>query len=84
VIIAIAQASGNKKLLDSLLVNNSTILHYKTLKVAKKCKISDKPCGIPEFKKFEIYFKDYQITVIEGNGKFSEPIFVGNSNNKEL
>jgi hypothetical protein len=82
VIIAIAQESGDKKLLKTLLTRNSTLLHYKTQKTAKKCKIADNACGIPEFKKMEIYFKDYQITIIDGNGKFSQPIFVGNKNNK--
>ena len=59
-------------------VNNSQALK----KLIKKCKFKNKPMGIEEFKKLEVYLKDYQITVINEDGKRDnkKPIFVGTPN----
>ena len=55
----------------------------KTLDVAKKCRIENEPSGINEIKKLQVFFKDYQITLINNNGMINnEPIFVGELSKK--
>jgi hypothetical protein len=84
VIIAIAIESGDKLRIKRLQKKNSALLAFETLMTANKCSIPNVACGIPEFKKLEIYFRDYQIMVIENCGKLTEPIFIGNKNDKYI
>ena len=82
VIIAIAYIEKDKDL-NKLLRYRSTLLLNKTLDVAKKCQIENEPSGINEIKKLEVFFKDYQITLINNNGMINnEPIFVGELSKK--
>ena len=59
-------------------VNRSNKLN----RMIKKCKFKNRPMGIEEFKKMEVYLIDYQITVINEDGKRDnkKPIFVGMPN----
>jgi len=84
IIIAISAQSGSNSLLKRYMRPHSKLLRELTLKAADKCNISNNSCGIDEFKKLELYFREYQIMVIEGNGKLSKPIFIGNKNNKHI
>ena len=63
---------------------NSIELNKRTLELLRATKLEPEEFGIDKFKVIEEYLKDYQITVINGNSKTNEPIFVGNSNKKHL
>ena len=82
IIIAIAHCDNDKNL-KALLRYKSTLLTKKVLEAVIKCKIENKPSGIEELKKLEIYFKDYQITLLNINSLLNnEPLFVGELSKK--
>ena len=84
VIVAIANYENDPNL-NKLLKYPSTLLYNKVVQVAKKCQIDDKPCGIQEIKKLEVYFKEYQITLLNSDSKFdNKPIYSGLKNSKFL
>jgi hypothetical protein len=77
VIIAIAFIEKDKNL-NKLLRHRSSLLLNKVLDVAKKCEIENVSSGINEIKKLEVFFREYQITLINNNGMLNnEPIYVG-------
>ena len=62
---------------------NSTLLNRMVEKIIKELKIEDKPLGLEELKMIEMYLQDYQITLINGDGKLEKkPIYVGPLNKK--
>ena len=69
VIIAIAN-NENDPSLSKLLKYRSSLLQNKVIQVAKRCQIEDKPCGLQELKKLEIYFREYQITLLNSDSIF--------------
>ena len=82
VIIAIANYENDPNL-NKLLKYRSNLLHNKVIQVAKRCQIGDKPCGIQELKKLEVYFKEFQITLLNADSKFdSKPVYTGLKNSK--
>jgi len=85
IIISIAVYDGDQKKLKQLLRQNSPFLHKEAIKVSKICGVGDYPCGIQEVKKFEAYFRDYQIMIIQNDGKFiKEPVYIGHPNKKHI
>ena len=75
----------NKELFEKLLKrkNNveSAILKEKVLRLVKKLRIPNQRLGITELKKLEVYYKDYQITLMNAKSKFDrKPLFIGEKN----
>lgn len=62
----------------------NNLLHQQAIKINKKLSISNKPCGIEDIRKYEIYFKEYQIMVFEGSSRYGEPIYLGPKNKKHI
>ena len=61
----------------------STLINTIVAKVVKKLQIQNKQCGLMEMKKLEAYYRDYQLTVINNDGRLNkEPIFIGEKNVK--
>ena len=84
IFVAIANNEKDPKL-SKLLKYRSSLLYNKVVQVAKKCQIEDRPCGIQEIKKLEVYFKEYQITLLKSDSKFdSKPFYSGLKNSKFL
>ena len=60
---------------------HSTLLEREVTKISTICNIKDRPCGISEFQKLEVYFKDYQIVLVNNDGKLDKiPLFKGIEN----
>ena len=75
----------NYCLIRAVIVVIASLLYNKVVQVAKKCQIEDRPCGIQEIKKLEVYFKEYQITLLNSDSKFdSKPVYSGLKNSKFL
>ena len=56
-------------------------LFRKVHAIASKLKIKNNTCGINELKKLEIYFKYYQLNIIDSRPSgFHEPLYVGKPN----
>ena len=71
----------NKKIKAEISINKINKSN-KLKRLIKKCKFADKPFGLEEFKKMEVYLKDYQITIINEDGKRDnrKPIYIGRAN----
>lgn len=72
----------DKKKISRGIINQ---LYQKVHSIARKLKIKENSCGINELKKLEIYFKFYQLNIIDSrpNG-FHEPLFVGKLKKKHV
>ncbi len=84
IIIAIAFESGDKKIINKVTKKHSSFLHKEAKKISKKCCVPNIVCSYPEIKKFEAYFKEYQIMIIDNSGLLKEPIYLGPPNNKHI
>ncbi len=85
IIIAMAVYDNEIKKIKQFLRPNSLLLHRQAIKVSKICGVGDYPCGLEEVKKFEAYFRDFQIMIIQNDGKFvKEPIYLGHPNKKHI
>ncbi len=85
IIIAIAVYDNDKNKIKQLSKPNSLLLHKQAIKISKICGVKNYPCGLEEVKKFEAYFRDYQIMIIQNDGKFvKEPIYLGHPNKKHI
>ncbi len=57
----------------------------KVFGAVNKLRIKNKPCGIDDARKLEVYFKNYQITIINKVGKFNKvPLYAGKRNKKHI
>ena len=75
----------NAQYLAKIMRTGSTLLSKEVKKVADACYISDKPCGVKEFQLLEIYFREYQINVINNDGVLDKiPIYQGKPNKKHI
>jgi hypothetical protein len=84
-LIAIAVENKNNQLVKQLTKRNSKMLHKQALQINKECNIGNYRCGIKELKKYEAYFKYYQIMVIESDYNLTQrPVYVGPPNKKHL
>ena len=60
-------------------------LSRKVNAIATKLKIKNNNCGINELKKLEIYFKYYQLNIIDSReNAFNQPLYVGKPNKYHL
>ena len=57
----------------------SKLMMYQLRDMCRATDIWQGPCGIPELIKIEDYLHDYQIMLINGNGKSNEPLYLNNS-----
>ncbi len=75
VILAVEQ-HRNKDLFNKLIKrkNNieSSLLKKQVIKIVKKLKIGDHQLGIVELKKLEVYYKEFQITLVDARSKFDK------------
>ena len=80
-----AEKKISKVYLNKLTREHSSVLENEVMKVVRKCYIHDKPCGIKEFKLMEIYFKKYQIIIINNDGVLDKiPIYIGQPNTFQI
>ena len=57
----------------------------KVFETVTKLRMKNKPCGIDDAHKLEVYFKHYQITIINNEGKFDKvPLYAGKKNIKHI
>ena len=91
VIIAVAydkyqenKTKENLRTFNKLSRFRSTMLQTLVDLIGSKCNIFGK-CSILQFRKLEVYFRRYQIIVIENNGKTNPvPIYDGNYNERQI
>ena len=63
---------------------NSRVLDNRTIKLVRDCQFENKPMGIPELKKIEVYLKDYTINLFQQEGVCKEKIYKGPANSKYI
>ncbi|CAF1132843.1 unnamed protein product [Brachionus calyciflorus] len=73
--------ADNHEIKSELAKPNSKILEQYVTKVVKKLYLPNAPCRIPEIKRIETFLCDYQITIINCDGKIDKkPIYIGPKN----
>jgi len=77
IVIAIAYYENNPDKCNMLQRPTNKKLMAKVLQAAKACNIDNRPCTINDIKNLEIYFKEYQIMVIDNTYKITNnPVYL--------
>ncbi|CAF1083629.1 unnamed protein product [Brachionus calyciflorus] len=84
IIIGKAYADNNP-ITTELVKPYSKQLEQQLIRVVKDLFLSNQPCGLEEIKRIEAYFRDFQITIINCDGKLDKkPIYIGPKNIKHI